>query len=1105
VLWEQRKAGPVNFWDVPTSVTTDAAGNVIVTGYSTGVSAGYDFLTVKFAAASGGILWEQRYNGTGTGAAETAFAVKVDAAGHVLVAGTGATGSSAHVIKYHGVSGAMLWHFQTSLPATNMVFYDLALDAEANAFVTGRVGPAPGLDGYDDMLTLKLASVNGAILWEQRFAGPAGFDDGGMEIRVDPQGDPIVAGYSQRNSNGSSHRVQLLKYSGATGTPLWSTVTENNILPNKLEPREICLDAAGNVLLTGWLYDSPVGGRQHFLTSKFGGSDGVLQWERLCHWLPAPLPPNYQIVYRGDDVGVDSDGNVLVIGISSVSGKGSDHYAMKYSADGDLLWQNLYDGIYHFGEGPGAVAVDKDGHVVLAGTTTNANDRDEFHLWKNDGTTGALLWEVRRERSDGVNDDVVAALATDANGDVLLAGTGDIGIVNSMYLAKFAGASGALLWERRITSPVGSYRSLAKMVLDAAGNPYVTGSTAIAGQPTGADVYIGKYDGATGATTWERSYDSAADPMMNDKGIALVADSAGGVGVVLETTDSSGSDPRIRVIRYNGAGDFSWQATPVHKDGRPADITGDPQGNFSITGWAEDGSYIGILAAKFSPAGAPLWEKVIKGPANWAEGNALRTDAGGNVIVAGYVQSSRPSADYDYQTLKFATADGAILWQKTYTGPHDLDMADGVVIDSAGNVIVTGHSEISSQKFDLYTVKYAGSDGSTLGSNRYTASIQEQLLPFRFRQRAIAIGAGDRVAVANYTRPTGNDYDLAVMVYGIATPKLVVEHLPAGTVVANGSMVDAGTLADTATVQFRVRNTGAATLTFSVPTATAWAGGAFQIVPPLVTSLAGNSSIIFGVTLGKIDGGGAGSGTVQFTSNDATASSFQFGLNYHTPSNDPSLVSLGPDAGTLAPLFAATTTGYDLTLPFDCPEIHLSPVASHSGATVTVNGMTITPGTGSAAVAIPAAGAEIVIAVTAEDGVATRSYRLQARRVTRNLVEWRFLHFNSHEDSGTAANLADFDGDGTVNLLEYAFGLDPQSVDAQGVPTAAGADGYLTIRFTEPAGVSGLTYGARSSTNLSGDSWIPVPDEGIAPEHVFRVPATAPCLFLRLEVNPTEP
>jgi hypothetical protein len=113
--------------------------------------------------------------------------------------------------------------------------------------------------------------------------------------------------------------------------------------------------------------------------------------------------------------------------------------------------------------------------------------------------------------------------------------------------------------------------------------------------------------------------------------------------------------------------------------------------------------------------------------------------------------------------------------------------------------------------------------------------------------------------------------------------------------------------------------------------------------------------------------------------------------------------------------------------------------------------------------------------------------------------DWRQLHFGSGGDGG---DLDDFDRDGLSNLVEYAFGLDPKSNSAGLLPAPRLADGHLEIRFTRPAGVGGILYGAEWSTSLLPGTWVPVADSGELPEHVFRVPvAGKPRLYLRLKVT----
>jgi hypothetical protein len=58
-LWTNRYHGPANSWDGANAVATDTAGNVFVTGYSSGTGTSFDFTTVSYSA-SGAAMWTNR-------------------------------------------------------------------------------------------------------------------------------------------------------------------------------------------------------------------------------------------------------------------------------------------------------------------------------------------------------------------------------------------------------------------------------------------------------------------------------------------------------------------------------------------------------------------------------------------------------------------------------------------------------------------------------------------------------------------------------------------------------------------------------------------------------------------------------------------------------------------------------------------------------------------------------------------------------------------------------------------------------------------------------------------------------------------------------------
>ncbi len=99
---------------------------------------------------------------------------------------------------------------------------------------------------------------------------------------------------------------------------------------------------------------------------------------------------------------------------------------------------------------------------------------------------------------------------------------------------------------------------------------------------------------------------------------------------------------------------------------------------------------------------------------------------------------------------------------------------------------------------------------------------------------------------------------------------------------------------------------------------------------------------------------------------------------------------------------------------------------------------------------------------------------------------WRQQYFSTRLNTGTSANTADPDKDGVPNLAEFAFGLNPTSGASVQLPSFQRTGGAFLSTFTQPAAVSGITYGAQWSTSLSS-GWAAIPDTGIGNTHTFSV------------------
>jgi alpha-tubulin suppressor-like RCC1 family protein len=115
---------------------------------------------------------------------------------------------------------------------------------------------------------------------------------------------------------------------------------------------------------------------------------------------------------------------------------------------------------------------------------------------------------------------------------------------------------------------------------------------------------------------------------------------------------------------------------------------------------------------------------------------------------------------------------------------------------------------------------------------------------------------------------------------------------------------------------------------------------------------------------------------------------------------------------------------------------------------------------------------------------------------------WRLATFGSAVTSPDAADLADCDGDGTCNLLEYAFGSNPHLADSASIPSWRKVNGYMELSIADDATQSDIVYGAECSSTLRDDDWQNVSPIRVNGARVFRIPINAQNrMFMRLKVT----
>jgi hypothetical protein len=676
--------------------------------------------------------WIHRHRNVVVNAEDSAVKIACDSLGNIIVTGTSDrsfSGKETVTIKYSGTTGAQLWR-RTDSPAG---VKDLAIDSCDNVVLTGDAGTVKRLPDGTAIWTnsfcgsamavdrsgnvvligsfegsayaVKCDTTSGALLWRQHFGDPEGADDQPLAVALDDAGNVVVAGSSRTETNTS---LYIVRYRAVDGTVLWEQ--------HSFGGSSVALDGGGNVLGIR----SPVQGSYAYHPSKLAAADGSVLWSNL-EW-GGEYP---RIVLTGS---AESD----MLAIWNSTGWDIAHIVTaKFAAnDGQLLWLHNSLNTEQRVALCEAAAVDTMGNLIVIGSWRNLSNR-ELYTAKYAAANGELLWEKSTSRP-GVHSDLCQALAIDRDGNIVVAGSWQsAGGDHDIYTAKYAAVDGSLLWEQRYNSLAIGYADISTATVDPSGSVIVAG-VAYGASGAAPVPYAARHVAADGALLWEKTLDLTAAV----ESITVAIDSTG--DMVMSGSTLSGSQFAGFTAKFAGTdGTLLW--TNLHET-MPQSVGVDRHGQVAVTGVVFHQNYADYVTAKFAASdGALLWEKRYNGPANQHDFPvATVVDYAGNVVVTGksfdqFVPSSSIGAagndTFDFYTIKYASEDGAPLWEKRFDGPGDIqnDEATALAVDANDNVIVTGVSaKWSFTKTgdvlidgDYYTAKYAAADGALLWERRY--------------------------------------------------------------------------------------------------------------------------------------------------------------------------------------------------------------------------------------------------------------------------------------------------------------------------------------------------------------------------------------------------
>lgn len=351
-LWAKNAVGTAQ--DAGTSVSTDAAGNVFITGY-------FSSPTITFGSTT-----------------------LTNAGGYFY----GSPCSDLFIAKYDA-NGNVLW-----AKSAGGTYYDagrsVCTDASGNVFVTGQLG-SPTITfgsttltnvGSSDLFIVKY-DTNGNELWAKS-AGGINYNCQGFSVSADAGGNVFVTGqFGDSNitfdsimlsSGGNSSSVFIVKYD-VNGNVLWAKSAGGGV---DNVGTSVSADAGGNVVVTGTFYSSTLtfgsttlinAGSWDIFIAKYDTNGNVL-WAKSVGGTAND---------QGNSVSTNADGNIFVTGFFGTptinfdsitltnAGPGNyyDLFIAKYDAGGNVLWAKSAGGTSK--DGGYSVSADAGGNVFVTG------------------------------------------------------------------------------------------------------------------------------------------------------------------------------------------------------------------------------------------------------------------------------------------------------------------------------------------------------------------------------------------------------------------------------------------------------------------------------------------------------------------------------------------------------------------------------------------------------------------------------------------------------------------------------------------------------------------------------------------------------------------
>lgn len=381
-----RYAGVASNDDYALSVATGKIdGHPVVSGKSFFDPGGFDYYTIRLDRGNLTKLWSQRYNDP-EDQQDVATCLAVDNNNQLIVSGY-----------------SYLANFAFDPPLNMNSIYTIKY--KADALSVPENDPAH-------------------FQWDHQYNGPGGTDDKAVSIATtaDASNNIALVGVGVHSeADLSNHDIYVLHYpadgpkltDGSVAPGYWAVPIDRGADD---EPTAIAVDAAGDVIITGFTQKTTGDRKYDIYTAKFKGATGALLWERIYDGTHGDDMAN--------DVTVDTLGNIYVTGIVTNSQLNWDYATIKYDRDGTMQWGGnplVYDGPGRGDDEAVSVRVDPTSNdIVVAGNRLTDTGNNDFHVIRYT-PAGTVVWQKTLLRE--MTDEEMIEMSMDSSGSVFITGT----------------------------------------------------------------------------------------------------------------------------------------------------------------------------------------------------------------------------------------------------------------------------------------------------------------------------------------------------------------------------------------------------------------------------------------------------------------------------------------------------------------------------------------------------------------------------------------------------------------------------------------------------------------------------------------------------------